>query len=1344
MAGFSPTFANKLIYVFRINDSKVHEGLLKIGEATIHTSKNPDELKPNCKELNEAAKNRIKEYTQTASIEPELIYTEIAVRTKSSNGKSENKAFGDKDVHSVLERSGINRHDFKMENQGREWFKTDLETVKRAIKAVKECRSSLGASEISNDRSPIIFRPEQKDAIKATIANFKKSDHMLWNAKMRFGKTLTALEVAKEMGFKKTIILTHRPVVSDGWFEDFNKIFYEPHYVFGSKTKGEKIESLKDAEDSFVYFASIQDLRGSSTVGGKFDKNDSVFSMDWDFIIIDEAHEGTQTELGKKVVEELINRSTTKQPKLLELSGTPFNIIEHYKPDEIYTWDYIMEQRAKAEWPKNHYGDSNPYEELPKLEIFTYNLDKTIPGYIDAEDSAFNFREFFRTWTGNIGKDYKRVPKGAKIGDFVHQNDVKSFLNLLTKEDDKSNYPFSTGEARSFYRHTLWMVPGVKEAKALSEMMRRHEVFGSGAFKIVNVAGDGDEEENSNDALKKVRDAIGDNPDDHYSITISCGRLTTGVTVPEWTAVFMLSGTFSTSASSYLQTIFRVQSPANISGRIKERCAVFDFAPDRTLKMVAEAGSLSTKVGRTNDTERVRMNDLLNYCPVVAIDGSNMEPYNVDKLLQQLKKAYVNRVVKSGFDDNHIYNDKLSMLCDEDNEILTKLKKIVGVSKQTEKMRDISINDQGFTKEEYAELERIQKKPIVERTPEELAFIKKRNEKRKLRRTAISILRGISIRIPLLIYGADLKEDEDITADNLVEKIDSSSWEEFMPKGVTKEYYKEISKFYEKDIFVAAGKQIRAMARSADDLPPLERVKKIAMQFSMFKNPDKETVLTPWRVVNMHMSDTLGGWCFYNEDFTDTIEEPRFVDCGDVTKDTLLNTNAKILEINSKTGLYPLYVTYSIFRKRLDEIPEDERTFVKQNELWMKTVEENVFIICKTPMAKAITKRTLLGYRDGRINAHAFDDLINKLKEKPQQFKNKVLRGSFWNREEDIMKFNAVVGNPPYQVVNQGDGNGADPIYHYFIDMGADVSNISTFIHPARFLFNAGKTPREWNEKMLTSNHFEVVDYWINSTDVFSNVDIKGGIAVTLYNKNSSHAPIGFFSAYGELKSIVEKVTKKDFNSFSILIYPRDPYRLTDELYQENPTMENRQSKGHKYDCGSNLFEIFPELCTEEKPNDSEEYAQLYGRISINRAYRWIKRKYLKAPDNLDFYKVFIPKANGSGAIGEVLSTPVVGQPVVGHTATFLSIGKFEKQETAEAVLKYIKTKFARAMLGVLKVTQNNTKETWAYVPLQDFTEKSDIDWTAPIPDIDKQLYKKYNLTDDEIAFIETMIKPME
>ena len=318
---FESTFGYKVIYVFEIRDEQ-HKGLLKIGDTTIQTDKNIDELFPNSHDLNKAANKRIKEYTNTAAIDFKLLHTELAIKTITDNeGNMKLEAFRDNHVHRVLTNSGINK--VKINNStSREWFDVDLDTVKRAIDAVKKNKPNLGQVNVDN-YVPIVFRPEQIEAIKKTVTQFKTNNRMLWNAKMRFGKTLSALQVVKECGFKKTIIITHRPVVDYGWFDDFGKIFNsEDNYEYGSKNNGATIDYLISTNKSFIYFASMQDLRESSYVGGKYDKNDKVFLTDWDFVIIDEAHEGTTTELGIDVINNIIKENT----KLLELSGTPFKI----------------------------------------------------------------------------------------------------------------------------------------------------------------------------------------------------------------------------------------------------------------------------------------------------------------------------------------------------------------------------------------------------------------------------------------------------------------------------------------------------------------------------------------------------------------------------------------------------------------------------------------------------------------------------------------------------------------------------------------------------------------------------------------------------------------------------------------------------------------------------------------------------------------------------------------------------------------------------------------------------------------------------------------------------------
>lgn len=341
-----------------------------------------------------------------------------------------------------------------------------------------------------------------------------------------------------------------------------------------------------------------------------------------------------------------------------------------------------------------------------------------------------------------------------------------------------------------------------------------------------------------------------------------------------------------------------------------------------------------------------------------------------------------------------------------------------------------------------------------------------------------------------------------------------------------------------------------------------------------------------------------------------------------------------------------------------------------------------------------------------------------------------------------------MLGNPPYQDETVGDNKTkAAAVYNLFMDASQEVGDAALMIHPARFLFNTGSTPKQWDQKMLNSDHFQILNYFPNSSDVFPNTSIKGGVAISLYDSNKTVEPIRHFVVHPELRSIFEKVklVTQDFSVGSIasIVYAPESYRFNDFMHNENPDVESLLSKGHKYDFKTSvLSKLDGKIFFDNKQTDDS--IEILGLAKGKRVFKWINRNYITTPINFNNYKIFVPEANGSGALGEVLSTPLIGQPLIGHTQTFLSIGNFENLQSAENALKYIKSKFARVLLGILKVTQHNPKNTWKYVPLQDFTSNSDIDWSVSIPEIDQQLYKKYGLSPEEIDFIETHVKEME
>jgi len=349
------------------------------------------------------------------------------------------------------------------------------------------------------------------------------------------------------------------------------------------------------------------------------------------------------------------------------------------------------------------------------------------------------------------------------------------------------------------------------------------------------------------------------------------------------------------------------------------------------------------------------------------------------------------------------------------------------------------------------------------------------------------------------------------------------------------------------------------------------------------------------------------------------------------------------------------------------------------------------------------------------------------------------------------MRFDFVIGNPPYQVEAPGLSTSEKPVYHYFVDETYKVADVVELIMPARFLFNAGATPKDWNRKMLNSKHLKVLYYESDAKHVFPIAEITGGIVVTYHNRKLEFEPIKSFIPYPELNSMCQKVVNySGFSSISNLISGRTPYLFTDVLHIENPDASERLSEGHKYDISSNAFASLPEIFLGECPSVANNYYRVIGRIDNKRVYRWIKKMYARGrtDDIIGKWKVFLPKANGaSGMLGQeaarLISKPEIGAPYDIATDTFICLGSFDTEKEANAALWYITSKFARVLLGTLKVTQINSKETWANVPIQDFTSASDIDWSSSISDIDKQLYKKYGLTDDEIEFIETHVKEM-
>lgn len=1522
---------SRLLYVLSINDRK-HQGLLKIGEVFVDNeiadSKNSQELGKAVRAVLDA-----RPYMQGVSYHIE--YVECTTYDQDS------KCYKADDVYRTLRAMDIPSKTlgkYKDPTTGQTedadiWFACTIFDIQDVINKIKQGKGA--------GHGAIKFRPEQEKAIHDTVEYFQKEfkdpnkgKHYLWNAKMRFGKTLSGLEVAKRCGYRSTLIITHRPVVDKGWHDDFAKIFRTPEALADYHAKGlepaygRRMMDDNDSQGDFytltnevdagkkilVFFVSMQYLRLSQFVGGKERNFDplkrAIMEYDWDFVMVDEAHEGIDAAAGVRVMNKLKKENT----RILSLSGTPFNLLDKYEESEIYTWDYVMEQRAKLFWDEHHYGDPNPYADLPRMQILTFTLPKMLRDQAIQNNEIFKFHEFFRVYTEedklklqkfidnepNVIKkaEYQAELAKVKIDKFVHEKAINRFLDKLVEESDTSLYPFSTDAFREHFRHTFWLLPGVKEAAALEQLLRQHEVF-SEMFHIINAAGDGNIEDKNGSALADVLDNIRGNAKKNitkkdYTITLSCGKLTTGVSVPEWTAVLCMKGSENTPAANYMQTIFRVQTHAVLEGRQKSDCYVFDFAPDRALTAVAETAKMAvyaqTEKGKkqmklTQKKEEEHLAAFIKLCPVLSMDEGEMgKHFSANQIFEKLSNVYIERAVRSGYADNSLYNpDQLMNLSPEQEKALGDVHDLLGSMPNAWKPEKININKNGLGDADAEQIKYIyylsssevlpprpsmsaefddNGQPKTEDegwdevmcAPSELfpylyvshtqllngewcSFTnpvlwkkwenkekddkkdeakKKRDEENKEKRARMSVLRGVAIRIPLLVYGAEINDEagEEITIDNFAseEIVDQTSWEEFMPKGFTKETFNILKDCFDRSIFTGAAKRIRQMVKEADNLNTEDRIAKIATIFSYFHNPDKETVLTPWRVVNMHMSDTVGGWCFFNEEFdAPYTEENKYgenvnaarpvgvtVDddnqlhfTNEVTKDIFSDYNSRILEINSKTGLYPLYMAYSLFKgakepnyRKVHLTGERGMSLNAEQyyhqagddfEIWKDVLQDNIFVVCRTKMAVSITKRTLAGFRkDIRMNIRCYEhevpvtdlvsagvlkagdehitkedkkyfyngheslecDMINVLRAKPELFQNDIIRGNdFWHvyksipksENEDInnMKFKAIVGNPPYQVMDGGSKASASPIYQLFVESAKKISPAAiSLIMPSKW-FAGGKGLDDFRENTRIDKRMEYIYDYVNAKDLFPTASIGGGICYFLWRKNYNGK-----CTFTNIMAGHSSTKKRNLDQYDVIVRYNEAVNIIDTAVTDGTkTVADIMLSRNPFGPSSNVRgELLPSEGLIRLMTSQGIYYVNPDIVKDNKEY-------------VDAWKVTISKVTCEHA-GEpdkngqlkVLSSLKTLEPGTICTDSYLIIGKFETEKEADNLRSYLATKFARFMLLTAVSSINLSKDKFRFVPLQDFSRP----WT------DADLYAKYNLTEDEIAYIEQLIKPMD
>lgn len=1328
---------------------------------------------------------------------------------------------------------------------GTEWFYFDG-TPERSKQLFDQFRTGGYASLQSNQaKTPYTLRPEQEEAVTAAYNYFiSHSDNddtdekpqFLWNAKPRFGKTLATYDLAKRLNARKVLIVTNRPAIANSWYDDFAK-FIDGYYFISTANSlkdkptltREQYNAIADSNKSQITFLSLQDLKGSRYFGGNYNKLDWVASLDWDLLVVDECHEGVDTDRTDAALD-IVKRKYT-----LQLSGTPFKQLASAKfaQDAIYNWTYLDEQKAKQVELAN--GDENgSHVNLPDLHLYTYRISEMTADAVNAGiniddntyDYAFDLNEFFATDSQNR---------------FVHENGVKAFLRNLTTNE---KYPFSTPELRNELKHTFWYVGNrVNSVKALAQLLKQDPVFEN--YEVIIAAGDGKSfEEEAEDvagnekSFDRVRKAIANHD---KTITLSCGQLTTGVTIKEWSAVLML--TDISSPALYMQAAFRAQNPYSwteiVDGQTiihrKKSAYLFDFSPTRVLRIYdcfANALSPVAAVGQITESQRRdNIRELLNFFPVISEDrDGRMVELDASQVLTFPNALAATEIVKARFMSNLLFNDSIKnvfSLPRQAEEILNKMdvetnKRVVDskadldldhgrelqanttkridqnqglilgqkiyannidravdqfvtsivaepnaaseqlldeITHQTEpviaKVKETYHQTNGEIDDLYREIQQKQKlivdeyvsKDIAERDPDQLkqALIRSietdlvHHEVEKQEQKAVETerkskeeqvkehLRAFTRTIPMCIMANHTGHE--ITIDNFDEVITDEDFEDLT--NITKDEFAKLRDGFDYDDdngqrqhFDGVFDKYCFNAAIAEFIEKKNQLDKywLGDQHDIFEwipNQKNNQIFTPKRVVVM-MVDDLQKEC------------PNLFD----------STSSRFIDLYMKSGLYVTEIAKRLFK--------NTRHFYNSDDECIKHILENqVYGLAPTNILYNITLSTIFSDTDGlniKTNNIKQYDLLADAKDGTAR---QAVMTLFNNSGDPMFKFDAVVGNPPYQ-------NGNDQLYVYFVDQSIKLADLVSLIFPTGWQkpTNANGLSILNNEQFKHSGHFVKVDNYAEDNTspikLFSGVS-TGGVNIMLWNRshteNDKTVPIYEYGKFVEKRML--PINREDIPKPSLII---SSYMKVKNYYGKNyQTMADIGSASKPYGFRADpisapqKYGITP---TKEKQQDDD--LRLFGLLHRKRISVFIRRnEALKISPLTDSFKVFIPKAWGNmdekaGYLGGSYGEIFIGQPGDICSETYIEFGPFNNLDETRNAEKYFKTKFFRAILYVNKVSQNTARETFNKVPLQDFTTDSDIDWTKSIPEIDQQLYRKYGLTDEEIDFIETHVKPMD
>lgn len=1349
------------------------------------------------------AKVRIREQNETASHKEPYDIKWIRPARKNNN-----EWFKDHELHRYYQQNAIP----KDEGHGTEWFYFNG-TPERSIELFEAfCQNHFVDG---NGKKFYILRPEQKDAVEQTLeyaernqtTDFKNPNgkaEFLWNAKPRFGKTLTTYDFMKRFGATKTLIVTNRPAIADSWYNDYKK-FIDGYYFISTadsiKAKTltrEEFNQIEDFNKKQITFLSLQDLKGAKVFGGSFDKLQWVADLEWDLLVIDEAHEAVDTDKTDRAFENIKRKFT------LHLSGTPFKALAEgkFSSEQIYNWTYLDEQKVKQSELESG-QESGDHTDMPDLRLFNYKISdvttKQIEEGIDVNGEnippVFEFNDFLAT---------------NSKGEFKREADIWRFLNTLTENE---GYPFSTPELRDELKHTFWFVGNrVNSAKAMEKLLKKHPVFEN--YKIILAAGDGrslDDESSEEEAidfkknekaLARVRDAI---KEYDKTITLSVGQLTTGVTVEEWSAVLMMSDV--KKETLYTQAIFRAQNPYKYekNGKLyrKKSAYVFDFSPYRVLEIYDKlANSLSEKSAIGNITESERQEnvaELLNFFPVLSQDeNGKMVELDASQVLTLPAAKMASDIVKRGFITNLLFKD-IGNVFNLPSEIVKKLNKMPnskedGTANKKDK-RDVSDNrERDEQKEKRISVNRniiwgqkVYGEPIreaFERAQEDMDSFET-----QLTNTINEDILSAPIAKYVEVYAPSKKEIKELE-EKIVEKIKTVS-EEFKNSPQTeKEKTKaitELADFVEKELPRDMIDNREEQAYQDDAKTELDIIREKLRTFSRAIPSFVMAAKDPKNLTIDNLQDAVSDEDFemlFNE--RDKLHTPdRFTkadfielrDGGDYEE------NGEIIHFDGFFEKYRFNAAIQEFEKKREQLAdylnnttkEDIFSYIpaqKSNQIFtprevvnkmLNTLEaENPGIFSNPNLTfcdlyvksglfltetakrlnhglanvipderarlKHIFENQLFGFAPTQI---IYDIAANYIyggfpEISRQNLKKKDLTEQFKKGEPLNMKFDVVIGNPPY------NDDAKQQLYTSFYVNAIKSADHVCMIFPIGWQEpkNANNLKKMNNEEIKYDPQIVQID---NRQNVFDGVKGAEWTNIILWkrfydnglngkqkiltegqnpqeirlliNKDDIEKPVEIV----EMARIVEAFP--GFVSAQTITSVRKPYGLSTDVIKD-------PSKYGLPPLNKEKGEILVYGKSGEKYYVSRDYP--FPRVS-----KGFKK-----------YKVFVGYAWGNMSektgLGGAYSDIIIGEPFEACIETYQEQGVFENKKEAKYQAKYIMTKFVRALLYKNKHSQHSTT-AWGSVPIQDFSESW---WDLSIKEIDKKLMEKYNIPENIQKFV--------